>query len=43
MNEHGWRELAMENSKDTKAALTLQIGMMTGCNAIAVNVVILNM
>jgi len=30
MNEHGWLKLAMENVKDTKAALTLQIRVVTG-------------
>jgi hypothetical protein len=28
MNEHGWLKLAMENTKDTKAPLTLQIGVI---------------
>jgi len=28
MNEHGWLKLAMENVKDTKAPLTLQIGVL---------------
>jgi hypothetical protein len=30
MNEHGWLKLAMENTKDTKAPLTLQIGVLPG-------------
>jgi hypothetical protein len=30
MNEHGWLKLAMENVKDTKAPLTLQIGALPG-------------